>query len=699
MPIRRPGTTRRSGGARLPADGTVLFTRQMIGTGAPSGTVYVFAQAFARGRVSGTGRVVCRRASSNALVRTQVDVKTTWGDGSAKYALIAVELSGAVLANNVTENLIFEAGVHPTPGSDLTLTAAALPSRSASVTVTPSSGTPFPYDLLGNLPGTYWKRGPLVAEKRVEVAIPSTAMSGSTAGRLIADVWITANGDLFVDLCIANDAHNWPDSTAAAATIGASLTIDGSVVWQQATPVVMHTYSGGSLRVRGRTAGGADADYDPIFLRPAVTEMVNAGVSAPYNTTKGVAASTLSEAQALRAGAAWNDWTSNGANFPLRGLITGGPGGGNRGLYGLPFDDWGAAWMCGGHIDFYKLAMERAEAFRNSAYFHFDKLNGTWINNIDRPGHRTYNYGPTGGWADDGAHHPMVLGLPALLRGRRSIIDQINAYVAYWSMWAGYQVGGTSPGDRLWFAFEQDNFQIRNAGYMLCESMFALFMTPTNYSGVKSGWVARSLDANLTFAIAERPRYDGYHGELAGIIDRGRTTIVNSVAGGEPDYISWQQGLVVSSLCMLARQGDLKATTLAKIFGGLAVRMWTKSSTYWPLRIDDPGTLIGAFGGTPGNLATYLYYTTWTAFLAAVDAQGAPTFSFAAPRDTNIIGQQRMMLSHMSCAFPGDPEVAAACTAFDACNWMSGVGGQDLYLQSAPKHNFDRAAGFAVPGT
>lgn len=687
MPIRRPGTTRRSGGARLPADGTVLFTRQMIGTGAPSGTVYVFAQAFARGRVSGTGRVVCRRASSNALVRTQCNVLTTWGDGSAKYTLMAVELSGSVLASNVTENLIFEAGVHPAPGSDLTLTAAALTGRQASVTITPASGTPFTYDLIANLPGTHWKQGPLVAEKRVAVSIPSTAMSGSTAGRIVADMWLLANGDLFVDLCISNDAFNWPDSTAAAATIGASLSIDGVVVWEQATPVLMNMGTGGSIRLRGRTSGGAAADYDPIFLRPNIAEGVNAGLWAPYNQTKGVDSSLLTTVQSLRAGASYNDWTN--ASFPLRGLTNGGPPGNSPNYYGIPFDQYGAAWMCGGHVDFYKVAMERAEAFRNSSYFMFDRLNNTWVNNVHRAGFRTYqgSYTPniqSQGWSDDGAHHPMVMGLPAILRGRRSIIDELQGYVHFWSMNSSYQVGGVSPGARLWFAFTDSNAQIRMVGYLLAEYAYALFMTPDNYHGVRNGWVAQSLASNLSFSISEQPRWNALHGDLAGVLDRGSW-----------DWPQWQQAMVVASLAMLSKQGNVLATNVFRWAMAPMLKAWLQSGTNWPLAMDANGMWIATpNSGTPGNTATYSYFNTWSSFIAYNGAL-VSGYSYSSPNDTNYIGLQRMMLSYCACALPGDPDVVAACTAFDAITW----GNMGTYFQSFPKQNFDRPAGFAVPGT
>lgn len=624
--------------------GEPLFTRQALGTGAPAGTVYTFAQPFARGRVPALRRVVCRRARGGAALATQFEPQTYWPDGSVKFALMAIELP--LIAARAVENIGFH--VAPLGGlvAELDL-VAALRGRSASVTISPTSGPAWTCDLIAHLPAHPKERrrsGPLVAEARVAVPIPSASFSGSTAGRLVCDLWVTRDGGLFLTPWPGNHAVDWPEPTAVDATVSMTVEIDGQKV---ATRSGVIAAGAGPVRfLVGRRAGAA-ADPNPIFLRPANREMMNAGLCGWYPPDFGVAPARLSRLGQLRKGDTWNDWTTGGTRKPLRNLIHGGPTGNNENLYCIPFGDGSAAWMLGGDPEFFLYAVEQAEGMGAAGMYPWDKANNRWLNQRDRRSFRAHGTNskfrpaPQSGntFMDDRAHHPMVQELPYLLTGRHDLLDGMLAYAHLESMDGYFR---DAQGRFIWSGGDR---QVRTMGYTAACMAIAHFVTPDAEPDVSPGWLLESLESNFKWHIGRIPAENATYGEIAGALRSSNGTIT-----------PWQMALVISAVALAKKQGVEGAGALLAWMQHHMVQAWLQIGPDWPLN--------AVAYSQPTTSADGRVMITWAEFIR----RQAETLPAQKPnqKDANYVRLARMMLAIQASVEPENEAVKAALRAHAA---------------------------------
>lgn len=662
-----------------------MFSRQMIGTGAPANTVHFFAQPFGPGVVPSGQSIVLRRGSNNDPLPTQVDVKTTWGDGSIKWALIAV--TPPTLSANATENLDFTLG---TPGgSDINM-ATALSGRSAEIRITPSGGSTWTLNLISSLGADRWRQGPLVAESRIFATIPSGNFGGSTGGEVWADLAITADGRLYVDTWVMNARANFPDTGVVAVTFALEVWIDG-VQMLNKTATNLAAGAGTVLQRVGRSVGGTAVDADPIFLRPNNASMRTAGLCGHYKSDLITnTAPMIATIDAFRAGGSWGALSPN-SRTPLRDLVEAGPtGGDNRGLYGIPFSSWGAAWMSSGPTKAWTMAVEVAEGMGAAGMFPYDKLNERWVNGNDRPGFRTH---PSNGsfvpavnaqatsFMDDGAHHPLVMNFPLLLSGRRLILDCLHGFCHYKALSAFAQA--TDGKHRIW-ADPYDQ-QIRSIPYSMTEFCTALFCTPSGYPRLSSGWMAGSLDVNLQYLI---DRQDAYYaptfGELAGII----WTAPAPETAGDVYFSHWMYAITISAIALAEQQGYAKATTLLTKLLPFAAGRWSWTGTRYPapLAMAYQQLVFATTGGSP--------ITTRDAFITKLNSTW-PAITVGGT-DQNHVRINRAMLANLASARPNDATIQAACTVFDGIGWP-GLTTADFVDDSKIKLAVFRPPGYAVP--
>ena len=648
------------GGDPDPDPGDVLFSREMIGTGAASGTIYVFAQQFAPGTVPSGDSVVCQ--VSGSAIRTQFEVHTTWPDGSAWDALMAVELPS--LADGATADLDFTIGTHPSPGSDLDL-EDELTGRSAGVTITPDTGSAWSYDFVANLPAGRRRSGPLVAEAAYEVAIPSANFQTSTAGGVRAYLWATKSGGLFLDIFIGN--HRFIpgiDSGAVTVAFAAEVEIDAATVLS-VTADAMPRNSGGCIRLLGD-------DPDPVFLRPAVDEMHAAGICARYDQTLGVSSSLLTTIQARLAHADWQKWTSDGTTTPLRYLIHANPTGDDEGLYAMPFDNASAAWMCGGHQDFYRYAVGRAEGLGANAQWIWDRTYSRWPNSDDRPGVRIAldTIATVETFYDDRAHHPLAAELPALLTGRGLLRDCVLTY-AHAEAMDGYNTQGSSPPMRTW---SEPSRQLRTAGITMAVMSVARIFAD-GHAEVSSGFLDRNVIANLAWKAGYDATFEARYGEIYGFWPH--------VSLDPADIVPWMDGNVTSALCLLALQGITEARDTLEWRSNFVWGGWLQTGTRWPLNMVAYGIPLGGTGTE---------HNTWAELITA--AESGVANQTALEKDDMYCRVMRMTLAMQAYVFPSDTTLQAAITAFDAIGYR---GFDDTFLRDEPKHNVLRPAGYAVP--
>jgi hypothetical protein len=224
----------------------------ITGTGAPADTVVPFAMAFKQGDLATTDPVLIRRDDTTAQIRTQINVLSTWTDGSVKHALMALECPS--LASNVTLACsIFKGESHSSPGSAINM-ATALSGRTASIVHTPATGSAHTFNPLASIGSADWWSGPLYASKRVQVLpIPSENMGGRTSVRLCVDVGISKDGILDLDVSTRNDLVQ--EVGGGVATYARTISIDG--VTQHTFSQFDHVMYGWMTRRASRANGGA----------------------------------------------------------------------------------------------------------------------------------------------------------------------------------------------------------------------------------------------------------------------------------------------------------------------------------------------------------------------------------------------------------------------------------------------------------
>ncbi|MBP0494113.1 hypothetical protein, partial [Roseomonas indoligenes] len=120
----------------------VSLVYENVGQGRLDGGTATFGQVFARGELpSGTGLVETIKGSISAV---QMDVKTTYDDGSVKMAVLSA-VRPDLKAGASVEAVLSTGPVSTAPALDL---SSALSGHSFAVSLTPSSGVARSIDVL-----------------------------------------------------------------------------------------------------------------------------------------------------------------------------------------------------------------------------------------------------------------------------------------------------------------------------------------------------------------------------------------------------------------------------------------------------------------------------------------------------------------------------------------------------------------------
>ena len=474
------------------ADVVANFTFEGSGLTAAN-AVALFGHGFAPGDIPAGAPVVLRNASDGTtLYRTQMNVLSTWGDGSAKTALLAGELPA--LADGATLGVQLVRGAsHPSPGPALSF-GTALSGRTAAIKTWAPGNTTTPlwtFNPLAAIGADRWHNGPLALSTRVEAAVPSSAVlsTSDSAGviesvRLVVDVIVTKDGFLELDVCFSNDRLPFRGSTAdpiptcGIARFGYTIEIDGEVVYDQRPA----TGAGRDLlqwsqwiRRRGRKADGTRLDHwgtsHRAFFRPDHALLVRARLMLPYDTQQVPSnASVLSAYNdgAIRqndpywswglarqadmtggrpeigyrteAAATWIAWPTREAQIVTHRQFEAAA---TRPMY---YRDWPLAkWAS--HEDYPRLALPGGSENSAAGTLRPD-ANGLPSN--QQPTHNTTDH-----ITIDTAHHGSFNWTPALLSGRRVCYDSLAARV-FWSA-TGHRYNGTdNPYGTTWRSTTRD---------------------------------------------------------------------------------------------------------------------------------------------------------------------------------------------------------------------------------------------------
>lgn len=548
------------------------------GTGAPSGTVTVFGQAFVAGVVPRGAGLVARLADARALP-VQIDVLNRHADGSARLAILALAAPALAVGARLPMVLQREAGAMPPP------LAQNLSGRQAVVEIA-GGGTPWRIDLLAGLAAApRWQSGALAIQARVTQPVPAQ-VAGVASLRLVADVALRADGTLWVDLWFRNDIAMRPNG--GAASYSARLLLDGRIA-VQAEIRGQAQYTGW-----GRLVGGAA----PPRVRHDAGALADAGAVARYNVANGVAESTLAGFASAMAEPAWNQLLAP-RQIAQNMRQTGG-----RPDIG-PATMAQAAWLISGDRRAAAYAIGQAEAAGAIPWHHWDD---GWLTTDRYPRLWTDGRGgrPPGGlaqpvardtgWDIDSAHQPDLSFVPFLLTGRRAFLDNLQAQAAWCvlSQWPSPSSrgvpGGASPGDGV--NVVRGN-QVRGAAWSLRQLENAAWATPETDPLLP--WLKRAAAGNWAWIVSRIPEWSAEQGEARGWIPGEYGT-----AGVLPP---WQQDYFASTASIAARRGSADAA---------AVLAWMQNF------------LLGRFAGrglSRNDGAAYL--------LAIRDARGRPLKTWA----------------------------------------------------------------------
>ncbi len=193
---------------------------------------------FAAGAVP-SGAVMQAQFGTGAPVRAQIDERTHWPDGSVRMAGLSFLPPAVAAGANAPVTLEKGTGSAAPP-----LSMAAFTSGSATVDVT-LGGHDYHLDVAGLLAGgtvSYWRRGPVVTEARVDAPITG-------AFHVMIDARIYADGSSFLDVTYANDLafnHGGPESYTAVVKLGTRTTATTTINNQQPfTDWHQHIWSAG----------------------------------------------------------------------------------------------------------------------------------------------------------------------------------------------------------------------------------------------------------------------------------------------------------------------------------------------------------------------------------------------------------------------------------------------------------------------
>jgi hypothetical protein len=527
----------------------INLTLENAGEELLAGGVTVFGQVFKPGEVAaGAGLTAL---VSGRRVAAQMDVKSTYEDGSVRMAVVSLERPD--LAPGAEAAVVLQTGTAPAAAPvDL---AEALAGHALAVDLTGAAGA-LHVDVLealsaalANGTASFWQQGPLASQARVEIPLEGSQ-------RLVFDVTAYRGGGLSVEAQFNNDGA----MGAEGGRVGyqATVTLDGAVVaresldqgqyqnWHQSFSTTDHD--------GGQGLGRADEGW--LNIRQDIAHLRETGAIAHYDLALGVSASLLEEMGAATAAAGW------GTPLAANGVAQYMPGTGGRADIGFTTEA-NTAWLMSQDIRAASYAMGQAETASAVPWNLWDAAHGHWLSTDDYPrlwtdarggsgapgdagsGSLTQQADALSGWALDAAHQPDLSYVPYLLTGERWMLDNLQAQAAWniASQWPDIRGGDAD--------LVVQNNQVRGAAWALRQIDEAAWASPDG-SAAKAYFTAASA-ANWSWIVQQIPHWTEQQGEAHGWLPGDYGT-----AGALPP---WQQDYFASTAIAAARQGNADALT------------------------------------------------------------------------------------------------------------------------------------------
>lgn len=614
--------------------------------GAPlSARAITFGQVFVAGQIP-AGMTVAALVAGQ-VVPTQMDIKTTNPDGSVRMGIVTIEPPNlAEGPNPVILSRVPVARLVP----PLDLRKSYL--HGVTVDLAIEGKTPFHLDaasLLANAlrdgTASYWLRGPLVTEVRVDAAIKDSL-------HVTFDIRSYHDGSTVTDIAFRNDYSFEPTGGAINYDVTVKL-MDKIALAEKA--IRQPQYTQWHKRIWSANIPKTNVVHD-------IAALERSGAILDYDLRAGVATSLVRD----------EERSMNGPGFGILGnagvtMYMGTPGG--RGDIG-PTTMANAAWILTQDSRAATFALAQADAAGSIPWHFFDRKLGNYRTVTGFPDlwedPRGGTTGKTTGlsqpvapysqscdcWAPDQAHQPDLSFVPYIFTGIRYYLDQLEAQ-------ASWDVLSWNPSYRLGARgiVVFPNTQVRGKAWDLRGIINAAWIIPDD--DPLKRYFEKIQRNNFEFLIEETSRLN--EGEATGWIP--------GVYGDNNGAMApWQQDYFAAVIILAAKRGVPHALDLLK---------WETNFLAGRFLADSKG--FYAYDGAAYNL--YLYaplwgpYRTWASIAQATAAHGQSGGGTNWPKGTFVpyLQAARCVLAEI-ISLTGSPQ------AREAYKWLvdhsSQAGGQ-----------------------
>lgn len=500
-------------------------------------------QALTFGQIFGVGQVprgmTVVATTDGRDVPTQADVKTTHPDGSARMAVVTV------VAPAPANLMLVRRPVTPSMAIDLATMADRVDVTVNFLFRDDGTAKPARFDLARLLADaarankiSYWLRGPLVTEGRIEVPVVGSM-------RLTADIRAYADGTVRTDVQFNNDIAMQP--VGGKLVYDVSIAQAGSVAFEQAG-VTHYQYQTWHREVWNRPPPTTHVVHD-------VRALARAGAVHNYDLTTGVKADILN-GQTRRLGGPGFGILGNADVTMGMGMTGGRPDIG-------PVTQANSIWLTTQHRDAARYAIAQADAAGSIPWHYFETDVGTYATVARHPklwpDYRggqwdtkalTQRHVTDHKWEPDIAHQPDLSYVPYILTGTRYRLDQLHA-----------QATGSILG--IWPTSRQDGRaivtsrieQVRGRAWGLRVVNESLFVCPDD-SPLRP-YFAMSVANSLAYLESEAKELT--KGEAYGWF---RYDTAAEPGGGLTS--PWMDDFLANTLALLALQGNRVAADLVR---------------------------------------------------------------------------------------------------------------------------------------
>ncbi len=503
-----------------------------------------FGEVFKAGAVPAGSQLVA--IVNGTDIPVQMDVKTTYPDGSAETATITM-LQPAIAANATVGVMLALAPTGTTQAAPVDVgQEIAATGYDLGVTIAVQGGSTYTLNVanlyaqaVASGSATILKQGPDATEVQFQ-----TDVTGSL--RMVFNVTAYANGTFRTNVQFDNDLAM--QASGGTLTYNASITQGGQTAYQVSNLTQYQYEDWNQVVYTGTSAPAVNVQHDMAYLEQT-------GAIANYDLTDGVPASYVASEASSVAQPGWN------APLSTDGIAQYMPMTGGRPDIG-PTTQANSLWLMTQNASAAQYALGQADVGAGIPWNFYNPQAGAWLNTNQYPNIRTDGWDdsstlPTqsasatnNGWTPDTAHQPDLFYDAYLLTGDQSYLDALNAQAAFGitSLWPGARDGAlnSTGNDNVIFGN-----QVRGAAWTLREIDEAAYANPTG--SAEKAYFTQVMNDNWRWLVSQIPTWTTLEGQAHGYI-------IDPFEYGYA-FAPWQQDYFISTAVQAAEMGNQDAVT------------------------------------------------------------------------------------------------------------------------------------------